>query len=410
MENDTIGKGLPAFGDGMEHRLCASVDEGVLVSLAKELIRLKSEAPPGEEGRVGAFIASYLEDCGYCVALQEVACGRFNVLAASEDRPGPRLLFNGHLDVVPAGDETKWQSPPYEPELREGKLFGRGAADMKGAIACMLYVAGLIRKQRIPLAGQLQFLFNVDEENKNAGLFRYVKEPMRSDKVVVGEATELKVATCHRGVMAVTCTVRGRSAHASRPGQGVNAITRAMALMEKIRQLNEKLASVPASSCGHGSIEATMISGGSKVNVIPDVCRFSLDRRLALGETQEACLAQLEDCARAMRLKMPDFECSFEVTAFSPPHEVQIDHPFVLAARAAVESITQEACPPCAFPATCEAGHFAGRLKCPVIILGPGSIREAHTVDEFVEASELTACARIYAALILNQLYKEEQP
>ena len=388
--------------------LCASVDEGALVSLTKELIRIKREAPPGEEGRVGAFVASYLENCGYRVTLQEAACERFNVLAMSEERPGPRLLFNGHLDVVPAGDETKWQSMPYDPQVRDGKLYGRGAADMKGAIACMMYAARLLREQHIPLSGQLQFLFNVDEENKNAGLFRYMKEPMRSDAVVVGEATELKAAICHRGVMAVTCTVLGCSAHASRPGQGINAITRATLLMEKIRRLNEQLANAPATSCGHGSIEITMISGGNKVNVIPDDCHFSMDRRLNLMETQETCIAQLEDCVREVRREIPDFECEFQVTAFSPPHEIRPDHPFVLAVQTAVESIVKEANPPCVFPATCEAGYFAENLKCPVIILGPGSIREAHTVDEYVEVSQLTNCVRIYLTLILSQLYKEE--
>jgi succinyl-diaminopimelate desuccinylase len=410
MTKSTLGKSLPAIRDTVACHLCASVDEGALVSLTKELIHLKSEAPPGEEGRVGAFIASYLENYGYHVTLQEAAKDRFNVLAVSEECPGPRLLLGGHLDVVPAGDETKWKSPPYDPKVRDGKLYGRGAADMKGAIACMMYAARLIKEQHIPLAGQLQFLFDVDEENKNAGLFRYMKEPMDSDAVVVGEATELKAATCHRGVMAVTCMVSGRSAHASKPGQGKNAITRAAVLMERIRQLNDRLAEAPASSCGHGSIEITMISGGNKVNVIPDVCSFSMDRRVSFGETREECLAQLADCAREVRREIPDFECEFQVTAFSPPHEVEPDHPFVLAAQNAAESITKEANPPCAFPATCEAGYFAEHLKCPVVILGPGSIREAYTVDEFVEVSQLTACARIYMALILNQLYKEEQP
>lgn len=389
--------------------LCASVDEGALVSLTKELIRFKSEAPPGEEGRVGAFVASYLENCGYCVTLQKAAEDRFNVLAVSEDCPGPRLMLNGHLDVVPAGDEAKWKSPPYTPEVRDGKLYGRGAADMKGAIACMMYAARLLREHHIPLSGQLQLLFNVDEENKNAGLFRYVKEPLPSDAVVVGEATGLTVANCHRGVMALTCTVSGRSAHASKPGQGINAITRAAVLMEKIRQLNDRLLKAPATSCGHGSIEITMISGGSKVNVIPDICCFSMDRRLNLGETQETCIAQLQDCARDVRRDIPDFECEFQVTAFSPPHEIESGHPFVLAAQDAAESVTKERIAPRAFPATCEAGYFAEHLKCPVVILGPGSIREAHTADEYVEVSQLTACTRIYLSLILNQLYNGEQ-
>ena len=152
---------------------------GRVVEIAKELIRRESEAPPGNEQATAQYIYEFFEKLNIPVVRQQCAEGRDNVFAClSGKKPGTRLLYNGHMDVVSAGDWARWQSPPYEPEDRDGKLYGRGACDMKGSITSALYAAELLAPYSSQFAGEWGLLFNVDEEHSNLGMRKWLENPL----------------------------------------------------------------------------------------------------------------------------------------------------------------------------------------------------------------------------------------
>ena len=196
----------------------------------------------------------------------------------------PSLAWNGHLDVVPVGDPSNWAHGPWEGVVEDGRLIGRGSADMKGPVASALAAAAAIRRAGIDLAGTLTFHLAADEEHM--GMYGtkvlWDRGMLEQDACIVGEPSDLRVGLAERGGAWITATARGTAAHGSQPHLGVNAIA---SMARLVLRLPEVLPDREHPLVGRPTVNAAVITGGSAPNVVPDRCELVIDRRIVPGET-----------------------------------------------------------------------------------------------------------------------------
>lgn len=370
-----------------------------VVQLTQSLIGFNTVSPPGNEEECARYIADFLKDLhaeGATVELYRFAPRRANVIATFEgDAPG--LLLAGHIDVVPAGDEAGWTSPPFEGKVRNARVYGRGAVDMKGAIAAMLLSIASARRRR--LKRSLTFVATAGEEVGFDGL-RAMTSAKRLEGVkarcgVVGEPTEMKVVRGHRGSLTTKVTFHGKSAHSSDPSLGVNAIEKAVAFVDKLDVLQKELEKAKDPDLGHTLLTPTVISGGTKSNVIPDSCTLTLDGRTIPGVNKRTVFDGLDAIVQSLRKKDKSFRADIEVLYDTSPLSIPATEEVVRLG----ETITKS-------PATIalygtEAPEYA-KLGIPTIVLGPGSIKEAHIYDEFVSLEQLKMAESVYGKFVAD--------
>lgn len=387
--------------------LLEAVDRNRVVEIASELIARESEAPPGNERAAAEYAERFLNRLGLKVRRQFCTESRFNVYGElAGEKPGRQIFYCGHLDVVNAEDHSRWSSPPYSPQVRGSRLYGRGACDMKGSIASLLHAAELLAPHRKDLRGMLGILLDVDEEHNNLGLKKWLEAPFCvPDLVVVGEPTGLSLDQGHRGVMAFRVTVTGESAHASRHREAQNAVLAAARLVALADGLDREMAGSGTTALGSGSIAATMIHGGTKVNTIPRECVVDFDVRITAGENAGTYKDRLE---RLLKIVEEETGCSwsYKVTTYCPSGLLDAGHPLLKEVRRSMEDTLETPAKISVFGACCEAGFFLER-GIPALVLGPGRLEQAHNTDEYIEVDQLAEGARVYLGVIYDLLSEE---
>jgi succinyl-diaminopimelate desuccinylase len=255
-----------------------------LVELARSLVRFRTEVPPGNEEACARYIHDFLADLhveGAALRLDRFEAGRANVVARfGPDEPG--LLLGGHIDVVPAGDESAWSYPPFEGVSKAGRLYGRGAADMKTGLAAILKAIEATVRVGTMRRGLL-FVATSGEEVGFEGLKALFARKMireRSARLgVMGEPTNLRPVRAHKGLADFRVSITGRSGHASRPDLGVNAIEKCARIVEGLNAWRRTLSKTKDADLGSTIVTPTVVSGGTKSNVIPGSCELIVDTR-----------------------------------------------------------------------------------------------------------------------------------
>lgn len=355
------------------------------------LIACKSPTPPGDVSPVVDFIVPRLRRAGARVDLPEPEPGRPNVIATWDFGPGPTLCFNTHTDVNdPAGQA--WSTPPFQGVLDGAgrRVYGRGACDAKGSLAAMLAAVEALAADATGLSGRLVLTAVMGEEAGGVGTLHLVRSGFRADAAVVGEPTNLKVLSAHKGTFMRKVAIRGRSAHSGQADLGRNAIHDAAALVARWEALDARLRDRPHPRVGRASAQATLITGGTRQNTIPESATLVLDRRLVPGETHELARAELAAILVELSESRPGFSLAgVEELVATLPSETPADTPIVelaLAARNARLAPPQQE--PGGFPGGCDMGKLRLLAGIPTVILGPGSLDEAHVPDQFVEVYE----------------------
>jgi acetylornithine deacetylase/succinyl-diaminopimelate desuccinylase-like protein len=360
-----------------------------LLSDAAALIRLRSVNPPGSERPVAEWLATRLEHIASAVILSDgFSSGegggkdRANVVATFDFGPGPRFLLCSHLDVVPVQDEGQW-----DPVVRDGRLIGRGACDAKGAIAAMIAACERLAAGHRDLAGTLLLACVADEESNAEGVRALVSGGLQADAALIGEPTDNLAVLSSRGSVRLGVRFQGRAAHASSPSRGVNAIYAAARFVLAIESLNAEL-----NSQGSGSSSATVVCGGSKLNVVPESCTVQVDRRLGPDETSDAAVSGIE--ARLARVAAEAPGISYTLA----PAGLWVD-PFELGATSEFAlrllSTLGQPAPGPIFRAVTDAPHLI-QAGIPTAILGPGSLETAHSEREYVEVRDLERAVDLY--------------
>lgn len=342
----------------------------------------------GGEERIARLVAGWLADWGYATRIAEVAPGRYNVVGRRGAGSGAVLLLNGHLDTV----GVSGMSDPFSGSVREGRVYGRGAADMKAGVAGILATAARLAPEEVP--GELIVALTADEEHASLGMEALVADGISADAAIVCEPTGLAVMPAHKGFLWIDARVRGRAAHGSRPGLGIDAITRAGHLLVAFEAEGKRLARDTGHPLlGPASLHAGTISGGSAPSVYPDGCHVVFERRTLPGETEAQVMHEAGAVLVEAQRRCRGLEAQLEPGLFRPATEVAETTPLVreLLAACVRAGLPGKVAGMSAWVDAC----FLNESGTPAVCFGPGSIAQAHTADEWVEVCEIETCADI---------------
>ncbi len=381
----------------------AAVDPDEVLRIARALIAAPSENPGGTEDEAAQVAADVLAGLDAEPRIIRSDGGRPSVVAAMGSAARPSLAWNGHLDVVPAGAAEAWPHPPWDGVVVDGRLVGRGACDMKGPIAAALAAGAAIRRAGLQLGGTLHYHLAADEEvgGIHGTKVMWDRGMIDQDACIVGEPTELQLGLAERGGAWFTVITSGTAAHGSQPQRGVNAIT---SMARFVLRANEVLPDRLHPLVGPPTVNVALIEGGHAPNAVPDRCVADVDRRVIPGETFEEIETGFTDLMARLRADHPEVRIQASCREWTLPAEAPPDSAIAELCRAAVEQEVGAEPADVGFTGITDARFYINDGSIPTVILGPGSLAEAHTAGEFVEVDDLVAAARIYARVFVRFL------
>lgn len=360
--------------------------------LAKELLRFDTANPPGQEGECARFVGSLLEEAGFRVAAYEFAEGRPSIVARlMGEGSGLPLCFTGHLDTVPLGG-IPWKRDPFYGEIDGGRLYGRGSSDMKGGVASMV-AAGLEISKMKELRAGITFVITAGEETGSQGAEHLAGLDQvlgKAGAVVVAEPTSNELFIGHKGALWIEATTRGVAAHGSMPDQGENAIYKAADAAIRLRAF--RFGNITHPLLGSPTLNVGMISGGTKINIVPDHAVLQIDIRTVPGQTVDSITARLRSALES--------DVEFRTILKLDPVATDPSDPWVREIVSLLEEIKGAAVEPRGAAYFTDAGVLTPAYDhVPTVILGPGDPAMAHKVDEYCLISRLLQAKEIYLAL-----------
>lgn len=380
------------------------VDRSHIIKTLSDLVSIESINPSmmgakNGEAVIGQYVYDYLRDLGLEVARDEALPGRSNIIGRLPGvDPRRRLLFEAHLDTMPV---EGMMIDPFCPKIEGDRLYGRGSCDAKACIAAMLCALKIVKEQGGP-GGDIYFVGSVDEEYTFKGILHFLKGGFWAQGAVIGEPTELDLVIAHKGLVRWRIEVTGKAAHSSKPQEGINAVVKMAQIICRIE--DEMMPQLPRNShalVGSPTLSIGKIQGGIQINIVPDRCVIELDRRLIPGEEPKSVLAVFEDLLSRMKQQDPNLRVAMEEPFLVDfPLETKDTEEIVALGKEAITAVMGRA----------EAkgvpygtdGSKTARAGIPTIVLGPGSINQAHTADEFVEIEQVVRAADIYARIMLG--------
>jgi putative selenium metabolism hydrolase len=381
------------------------MSEDPLIAFAQSLIRCPS--PPGEESAVVDIILREMRALGFDGFWRDEVGNAVGVIMGAE--PGPTLLLDSHCDTVGIAPGVPWTQNPFGGAIADGFIYGRGAADMKGALAAMIHAAAGV--DRAKLRGRVVITATVLEENLEGAALKAVMDAVRPDFVVIGEATELRLVRGGRGRAEIHLETIGRPAHSSTPHLGRNAVLDMLPVIQALANLP-----VPEDPfLGPGILALTDIISDPypAYSVIPSRCRVTYDRRLLAGETEANVLGAITGLPGLegieLRAAIAQGEHKTYTGAvlrgpkFLPAWLLEETHPFV---QTALQGLRAAGLDPQygAYRFCTNAAYSAGTAGVPTIGFGPGREQDAHVIDEALSLEELTVAERGYRGIITSVL------
>jgi putative selenium metabolism hydrolase len=381
----------------------------LVIALCQELIQRQSYS--GDENGVVERMKQAFE----ALKFDEVFIDGYGSILGriKGNRPGKALLLDGHIDIVPVPDESKWTHKPFGGEVVDGKIYGRGASDMKGAVSAMIAAAAFFAADtRRDFAGEIYVSGVVFEECFEGVAARKISERVKPDYVVIGESSELNLKRGQRGRAEIVVETFGKPAHSANPRAGVNAVYKMAELIGEIGKLKAPVHEI----LGEGILELTDIKSSPYpgASVVPDYCRATYDRRLLVGETKASVLLPLLELIGEMKRKDAQFEANAHFASdvqkcytgeeirgerFFPGWVMDQDDEFVQVALAGLRSAGLDA--EIAQYSFCTNGsHYAGEAGIKTIGFGPSRENLAHTIDEYIEIDQLLKAVDGYYGIL----------
>lgn len=377
------------------------IDGSRAARVLAELVKIESINPalvPGGSGElaIARYVADFLRQAGLEARLEEFGTGRANAVGILHGRgDGPSLMLNGHLDTVGVAGMAE----PFSARVEDGRLYGRGAQDMKGGLAGALVAVETLARTG-PLRGDVILAAVADEEYMSAGTRALVDSGVRADAAIVMEPTGLEIVTAHKGFAWAEVETRGRAAHGSRPEEGLDAILFMGRVLREIERLEAELETRPAhSKLGHGSVHASLVSGGQELSSYPASCKLSLERRLLPGEDSATFQRELGAIISRLRGQDVEFRASAALGYSAPAFEISEESPVARTLAACAGRLAGRAIPFGAQSFWTDAALLSA-AGTPAVLFGPGGAG-LHSAVEYVTladvvllASTLAECAR----------------
>lgn len=375
-----------------------------LANLTADLIRIPSYFNlPNQETALAEYIHDLLKKEGIKTWTVDVQDGRHNVYGLLKGSGnGKTLMLNGHLDTVPPYDMEN----ALVPILRDGKLFGRGAADMKGPIAAMLGAMIALKRLGIKPASDILFAGVIDEELQSLGTIHLIENGPQADAAIVGEPSDGNICIAHRGLEWYEFVFKGKTVHGGRQDEGVSAISKAAWFVRMIEKyLVPKLKARTHPLLEHATINIGVINGGTQLSTVAGECLLQLDRRFLPDERYEDVGKELQNLLYQMASEDPDFRCEMQILKESVmkagyvhmPLEIDDRDPFVELVKSQLESARGGAARLSYFPAWTDGGLLSYYGRIPTVVYGPGKIECCHSSGEFIEIDQLIEGCLTYA-------------
>jgi len=368
-----------------------------LPELLTALVRIDSVNPalvPGAAGETGIaqFVADWLWGHGIEVVLDEAAPGRPSVIATVPGRGGGRsLLLNAHLDTVGTGH----MPAPFEPVIREGRLYGRGSYDMKGGLAACLFA--LLGAREAGLRGDVILTAVADEEHASLGM-QSVLRRVTADAAIVTEPTSLNLCVAHKGFTWHEVTTHGRAAHGSRPDLGTDAIAHMGRVLGRLEALGQDLASRPAHPLlGHASVHASLIQGGQELSSYPERCTLQVERRMLPGETLDTTRSEWNALLGELS-RDPAFHAEHRITLVRDAFGIPDDAPIVQVLHEQATRVLGAAPAHIGLSFWMDAAFLAS-AGIPTVVFGPHGAG-AHATEEWVDLASVEQCRAVLAATL----------
>jgi len=395
-----------------------------IIGLASDLIKIPSENPPGDIDKITEFLMKYLRDAGVEVSVVESVKGKQNLLCQTGSEEGSRsLLLNGHTDVVPAGSREGWKSDPFSGEIKDGYIHGRGASDMKAGLSGIVFAFTLLHRERKDLNGLLKLQLVPDEETGGLYGTKWLADGGYADSTaaVVAEPTGIEAIDIgQKGILWLRVESKGTPAHGSlAPYVGDNAILRAASVAKELQSVTRIRARPPkdirqviASSKrvaeqligkrGIGrilqspTVNIGLISGGTKVNMVPDKCTIDVDIRLPIGVAGDQVL-------KRVRTITTKHSAEVDVVSESSPNYTSPTEEIVRILQRNVEEVTRKRARVFVQWASSDARYLRAR-GVPTAHYGPAHLEGIHGFNEKVRADDVVAAAKVYVATALDYL------
>ncbi|MDO5725142.1 MAG: YgeY family selenium metabolism-linked hydrolase [Tissierellia bacterium] len=380
-----------------------------VIELTQELVRAKSYS--GEEDKAAEVLNKFFKANGF----DDVTVDRYgNIIGTiNGNREGKAIVFDGHIDTVPVSDESKWKYPPFNAEIHDDKIHGRGTSDMKGAVAAMACAAANFAKDtNKDFPGKIHVAGIVHEECFEGVAAREISKNFNPDYVVIGEASQLNLKIGQRGRGEIKLEVFGKPAHSANPEKGINAVYKIAKIIEEIRKLEPTDHPV----LGKGILELTDIKSSPYpgASVVPEYAVATYDRRLLVGETLESVIKPLEELVERMMKEDPELNAKVsyavgkemcytgnEITGerFFPGWLFDEDEDFVQDTYKELKDMGFD--PEITQYNFCTNGsHYAGEANIKTIGMGPSYENLAHTIDEYIEIDQLTKVTECYYGIM----------
>ncbi|MFS0864296.1 M20 family metallopeptidase [Fredinandcohnia sp. 179-A 10B2 NHS] len=410
----------------METHISNTVDslKDDIIQFLRELIQIPSENPKGDYEEICLFLQTKMMSFGFEVQLIEVPFEevskrnlqkpRKSVIATlkGKDR-GKRLIFNAHIDTVPADDNSKWRNGPFSGHIENGKIYGRGATDCKGRLASYIMAAVTLQKADIPFDGDIIIAATCDEEIGGEFGAKYVTE----NKIVQGDMAVVEgysnmIIRAMAGIMNLKISVAGKPAHSGYKWQGINAIEKMSKCIEALMELQSELENEKSSIQGmnYTTLNIGVIKGGTKINVVPGSCEIDIDFRVIPEHTLDGVFLRVEQVLR--KLQEQDHELEIQIDRLrgfeTNPTVVEENSPLITELQKAVREVSGKELPVVGVLGQSDARYFIEQ-GIPTINYGPGTNQNnLHGFNEFIEIDDLIETTKVLATFSKNILQKGE--
>ncbi|MEW5814690.1 MAG: M20 family metallopeptidase [Spirochaetota bacterium] len=395
---------------GIEKRLISSIDKNELIELTRELVRIDSVIRPetgNTEHKVVEYIKNWLfKELSVQCTVDQVSPGRENIIAVIDSgEKGPCLMLEGHSDVVSEGDPSRWKHAPFGAEIEDGKIYGRGACDMKAGLAVNLLTAKAFKQAGISFKGKIKLGIVCDEEGMMAGIKDFIKKGYADDvdACLIPEPEENQLCLSMKGALRALVKVKGKMAHGAMPLNGINPNPR----MARIILAYEEFEDAEKKRCGKDellgfpSITFTVVQApppGSpaQLNVIPGEAIGYVDVRTTPAQNHHQIREKLKTILTELKTRDQDFKGEIEFIEERPLVSIDKDEPIVLATAQSYLDITGKKPVYNGVPGATDGTFLTAWKNIPSLVVGPGARHIPHQIDEYVEIEELYEAARVY--------------
>lgn len=384
----------------IKRELFDEIDKIDIAQTLSDLIEIPSYE---SEQNIAEYIENRLEKLNVKCEWTEIEPNRQNLIATISSGE-KSLIINSHTDTVPPGNIENWNTHPLKLTKKGDFLFGLGSCDAKGSLVSMLTAFEVLARDPSLLNGRLIFQAVCCEETRGRGSLAEANRGIKADAGIIGEPTELVPMIGHKGGLGVEVTVNGKPAHASSPEEGINAISNMAKIINSLDILADDIAKKSDPLFGNPSLAVTQIKGGRATNIIPDECSITIDRRLIPGEIIEKAFDEIIAVINSLKQVNPDLAVSMQEKIGINPCRIDVNQPIVKTVRDSIYEVTGVHQEVSGFKACCDMWCLVEKANIPALILGPGKLKMAHKVNEYINLSELYTATKIYTAIALNWL------